>query len=77
MDWSLLRPHARFMFLRDELLYPSNISVRCISSSALCLTDNAAIVLLSSYRDESITVRRGNATDRKRRSPTSSSASFG
>ncbi|KAI0252472.1 EXS family-domain-containing protein, partial [Lactifluus subvellereus] len=25
MDWSLLRPHARFMFLRQELLYPSHI----------------------------------------------------
>lgn len=25
MDWSLLRPHARFMFLREELLYSSHI----------------------------------------------------
>ena len=34
MDWSLLRPHARFMFLREELLYSSYIPVRAISSSA-------------------------------------------
>ncbi|KAH9998598.1 EXS-domain-containing protein [Russula vinacea] len=25
MDWSLLRPHAHFMFLREELLYSSHI----------------------------------------------------
>jgi len=25
MDWSLLRPHADFMFLRDELLYSGYI----------------------------------------------------
>lgn len=34
MDWSVLRPHARFMFLREELLYPGYLPVRSISSSA-------------------------------------------
>jgi len=34
MDWSLLRPHTRFMFLREELLYSSHIPVRAILSSA-------------------------------------------
>ena len=28
MDWSLLRPHARYPFLRDELLYPDHVPVR-------------------------------------------------
>jgi hypothetical protein len=35
MDWSLLRPHARFMFLREELLYSSHIPVRLVSSRHL------------------------------------------
>lgn len=30
MDWSLLRPHARFGFLRDELLYSSHIPVHSV-----------------------------------------------
>jgi hypothetical protein len=33
MDWSLLRPHAHFMFLREELLYPSYIPVHSDSLS--------------------------------------------
>ena len=33
MDWSVLRPHARFMFLREELLYPGYIPVHSISLS--------------------------------------------
>ncbi len=31
MDWSLLRPHARFRFLREELLYSSHIPVHSVS----------------------------------------------
>jgi hypothetical protein len=34
MDWSLLRPHARFMLLREELLYSSHIPVHFVSLSA-------------------------------------------
>lgn len=32
VDWSVLRPHARFVFLRDELIYSSWISVSCSST---------------------------------------------
>ncbi len=35
MDWSVLRLHARFVFLRDELIYSSYIPVRFSSSHGL------------------------------------------
>ena len=39
MDWSLLRPHAHFMFLREELLYTSHIPVRSIIMSTAMSAD--------------------------------------
>ena len=30
MDWSLLRPHARYPLLRPNILYSNNIPVRIV-----------------------------------------------
>jgi hypothetical protein len=42
MDWSLLHPHARFKFLRQELLYSSSVPVCSIIiiSSIIYPTDS-------------------------------------
>jgi len=58
MDWSLLRPHARFIFLREELLYSSHIPVCANLIIGLCApTDSPTTVLLSGHREEFITLR--------------------
>lgn len=53
MDWSLLRPHAKHPFLRDELGYSNNIYVSPRSPVFWLQTDFCRAVILRSHCEHS------------------------
>jgi hypothetical protein len=82
VDWSVLRPHARFFFLRDELIYSNWISVRCFSSFRDLLShhpDQTPCVALLPFHSKGITLcpQRAVQLTHCRRSPTLLYASCG
>jgi hypothetical protein len=82
VDWSVLRPHARFFFLRDELIYSSWISVRCVSSFRDLLShhpDAIPCVALLPLHSKGVILCPESAVQLTywRRSPTLSYASYG